>query len=74
MDQSSIRDFKFKVPETKERLVKEILKRWWYAKDFKDQAQLCFNYSKLYPYMKSKKSKDNEPEFKLKKPYKGRFY
>ena len=71
MDPSETRKYNFKVPKTKENLVKEILKRWWYAKDFQEQAMRCNNFQIIEPYLHPKNRKHLEG-CTIKTPYKGR--
>ena len=48
---SDSKNFNLKVPKTKGGLVKEILKRWWYARDFRRQAQRAFGYSQIESHL-----------------------
>ena len=64
------KNFLFKVPKTKSKLIKEILKRWWYAKDFKEQARRAFGYCQISGKLHQSKSKGKpeKPEAELNPP------
>ena len=57
---SENKNFMFKVPKTKANLIKEILKRWWYAKEFKEQAKRAFGISQIKQYIPHFAKKDIE--------------
>ena len=59
---SENKNFIFKVPKTKPLLIKEILKRWWYAKDFQEQAKRAFGFSQIASFLPKKKENLNSNE------------
>ena len=66
---SEIKNFRLKVPKTKRALVNEILKRWWYARDFKKQARRAFGFKQIKEFIVRKKRGDEEEkEDPLDKP------
>ena len=52
------KNFNFKVPKTQGSLIREILKRWWYARDFTKQAKGAFGYDQIAEFMKRKSNED----------------
>ena len=73
---SDKKNFNFKVPKTKSNLIKEILKRWWYTGEFREQARRAFGFSQIEPYMpKSKSNGENAtPESPVLAPEIGNGY